>query len=60
MARDNDLKTKLDPDDGSSVSQLVEELYSQGFESLVSIGEQEENKIGSNCGQYVTRIPLVV
>tara|TARA_B100000315_G_scaffold120118_1_gene110070 strand:- start:2235 stop:3002 length:768 start_codon:yes stop_codon:yes gene_type:complete len=58
MATSNDLKTKLDPDDGRSVSQLVSELDSRGFQSLVSIGELEENQIGSNCGQFVSRIPL--
>ncbi len=34
---------------------IVEELRQYGFEVLVSIGENEENLIGSNCGQYVTR-----
>ncbi|AKI96684.1 radical SAM protein [Kosmotoga pacifica] len=34
---------------------LLESLHEIGFEVIVSIGELEENKIGSNCGQYVQR-----
>lgn len=32
---------------------LVRELRAAGYDVIVSIGELEENKIGSNCGQYV-------
>lgn len=31
-------------------------LQEAGFQVLLSIGEWEENRIGSNCGQYVKRI----
>jgi 23S rRNA (adenine2503-C2)-methyltransferase len=34
-------------------SQLLDDLNAAGFEVLVSTGEQEENRIGSNCGQYI-------
>lgn len=34
---------------------VVGDLRRAGFEVLVSIGELEENLIGSNCGQYVRR-----
>ena len=34
-------------------SRLMEDLTQAGFEVIVSIGEQEENLIGSNCGQYI-------
>lgn len=34
---------------------LVRVLRKQGYEVIVSIGEHEENKIGSNCGQFVKR-----
>jgi len=27
----------------------------EGLEVILSVGELEENKIGSNCGQYVQR-----
>jgi 23S rRNA (adenine2503-C2)-methyltransferase len=32
---------------------VIDELEKSGFEVLLSIGELEENLIGSNCGQYV-------
>lgn len=31
-------------------------LKAEGYEILASIGELEENRIGSNCGQYVDRL----
>jgi 23S rRNA (adenine2503-C2)-methyltransferase len=31
----------------------VRDLRDRGYEVIISIGELEENKIGSNCGQYV-------
>ncbi|MHA1115425.1 MAG: radical SAM protein [Candidatus Heimdallarchaeaceae archaeon] len=34
---------------------LVEELRKEGFDTLISIGEWEENKIGTNCGQFATK-----
>jgi len=36
-------------------SEPVKSLRSKGYDVLVSIGELEENKIGSNCGQYVRK-----
>jgi 23S rRNA (adenine2503-C2)-methyltransferase len=33
---------------------IIDELETAGYEVLLSIGELEENHIGSNCGQYVT------
>lgn len=33
----------------------VRQLRQDGYEVIVSIGELEENKIGSNCGQYIRR-----
>ena len=35
--------------------EIVNNLRFAGYEVIVSIGEIEENHIGSNCGQYVTR-----
>ena len=34
--------------------ELVELLQTAGYEVIVSIGEFEENYIGSNCGQFIT------
>lgn len=36
-------------------NEVVYSLRSKGYEVILSIGEPEENKIGSNCGQYVLR-----
>ena len=57
-AKQNNLKTRLDPQNDKSATGIVEELDALGFESLVSIGALEENEIGSNCGQYVSKIKL--
>lgn len=34
---------------------VVDRLRDKGYEVLVSIGEWEENRIGSNCGQFIKR-----
>ncbi|MFW9852732.1 MAG: radical SAM protein [Candidatus Thorarchaeota archaeon] len=34
---------------------LLEEFRKRGFEASISIGEWEENEIGSNCGQFATK-----
>ncbi|MGB9722123.1 MAG: radical SAM protein [bacterium] len=33
--------------------EIIERLKNAGYEVILSIGELEENKIGSNCGQYI-------
>lgn len=45
----------IDAHDPERQYQPFEELQSCGFDVLISIGENEENLIGSNCGQYVLR-----
>lgn len=40
---------------GEDSSKLVSSLEMAGYEVIVSIGDLAENKIGSNCGQYVKR-----
>ncbi|OGL44800.1 MAG: radical SAM protein [Candidatus Schekmanbacteria bacterium RBG_13_48_7] len=34
---------------------IIQELRSRGYEVILSIGEVEENYIGSNCGQFVMK-----
>lgn len=34
---------------------LLDGIQSAGYEVILSVGELEENEIGSNCGQYVQR-----
>ncbi|MBT7283290.1 MAG: hypothetical protein HN833_02640 [Elusimicrobiaceae bacterium] len=33
---------------------LIAQLKKAGYEVILSMGELEENEIGSNCGQYLT------
>lgn len=40
-------------DGGADEPEAVRALRDHGYDVIVSIGELEENKIGSNCGQYV-------
>jgi len=35
---------------------IIEKIKTAGYKTLISIGEFEENKIGSNCGQYITNL----
>jgi 23S rRNA (adenine2503-C2)-methyltransferase len=35
---------------------LVSELRNTGYDAIVSIGEWEENEIGTNCGQFATEL----
>ncbi|PKK86052.1 MAG: radical SAM protein [Thermoplasmata archaeon HGW-Thermoplasmata-1] len=36
------------------IGKLTDELKAAGYDVILSIGELEENQIGSNCGQYAT------
>ncbi|MBS3067245.1 radical SAM protein [Candidatus Micrarchaeota archaeon] len=58
-ATDNNLISALDSENENSIDKLVEDLRSLGFDVIVSIGELEENQIGSNCGQFVTAITKI-
>ncbi|MCK7514853.1 MAG: hypothetical protein MZV70_69860 [Desulfobacterales bacterium] len=48
----NNLEAKITND--SYALQVANDLKNQGYEVIVSVGELEENNIGSNCGQYLT------
>jgi len=50
----NKLKSYIRPD--VYIYDVIENLNKAGYETLISIGELEENKIGSNCGQYISNI----
>jgi 23S rRNA (adenine2503-C2)-methyltransferase len=54
-ARMNRLQGSIRPDAPEESDRVVRQLRREGFEVIVSIGETEENLIGSNCGQYVMR-----
>lgn len=49
----NELKSYIDPHFQGDYD-VVNELKTLGYDVLISIGELEENQIGSNCGQYGT------
>ena len=56
QALKNRLSSYIDPyQEKEKDDRLMEELRAAGYEVIVSIGEVEENHIGSNCGQYVMR-----
>lgn len=52
-AKAKGLRTGLDQLSGVAGKKIVAGFKALGFEVLVSIGELEENLIGSNCGQYL-------
>lgn len=52
-AQENNLTSHIDPASTDVRNDLVEEIKSAGYDVILSIGEQEENRIGSNCGQYL-------
>jgi len=49
------LRSGIDPDDEVGSGRIVDMFRREGYDVLLSIGELEENRIGSNCGQFVQR-----
>lgn len=53
-ARKNEMESLIIDLDSSDMNlPIKKELEQSGYEVILSIGEQEENLIGSNCGQYI-------
>jgi 23S rRNA (adenine2503-C2)-methyltransferase len=52
-AMENGLTSYIDAYNGHHRYEVIESLQSAGYDVILSIGEVEENRIGSNCGQYV-------
>jgi len=52
MAHKHQLTSTIQSD--SLEYSFIDELQDIGYEVILSIGELKENKIGSNCGQYIT------
>ena len=48
----NGIVSRVDPGREEARTE-IECLRAAGYEVLLSIGELEENRIGSNCGQYI-------
>ncbi|MCS7175514.1 radical SAM protein [Pseudothermotoga sp.] len=53
----NNIVSDVDVSNGmpQSHASFVKSLVEHGFEVILSVGELEENNIGSNCGQYVSK-----
>lgn len=49
----NDLASHVDPYRPETAEVLAQNMTDAGYQTIVSIGDAEENKVGSNCGQYV-------
>lgn len=49
----NGLASHVDPYRPETADSLAKSMRNAGYQTLVSIGDAEENKVGSNCGQYV-------
>ena len=54
-ARENDLVSYVNPLSAGEKYEIVQALQDSGYQVILSIGETEENYIGSNCGQYLRR-----
>ena len=51
----NRLASYIDPYRSTDRYAVVDALRGAGYDVIISIGEVEENYIGSNCGQYLQR-----
>lgn len=54
-AAENGLNSYIGPHRGNGDYPIIQDLRAAGYQVIMSIGEVEENYIGSNCGQYVRR-----
>lgn len=50
----NNIESSIKP--GATEVDLSPALRKAGYDVILSIGEWEENKIGSNCGQYISAV----
>jgi 23S rRNA (adenine2503-C2)-methyltransferase len=54
-AEENGLSSYINPSASRDDYPIVKDLRAAGYQVIVSIGEVEENFIGSNCGQYIQK-----
>jgi 23S rRNA (adenine2503-C2)-methyltransferase len=54
-AEENELQTYLKPGVEPYQDVLITQLEQAGYQVIASIGDPEEDLIGSNCGQYIQR-----
>ncbi len=55
IAKAHSLQSMISPDTGEFAKQKIKAIQDKGFDVLLSIGELEENHIGSNCGQHALK-----
>ncbi len=58
-SRSSGLLGVIDPDYPETAEELVNGFRNAGFDTILSIGETRENRIGSNCGMYVGRLSSI-
>jgi len=51
----NNIISSINPWENTEQPEFIDELKEYGYDVLLSIGEPEENLIGSNCGQFVQK-----
>ncbi|MGB2963440.1 MAG: hypothetical protein WBB69_05590 [Anaerolineales bacterium] len=49
------LRSYVDPNKDPESYPILDEIKQAGYQVILSVGEREENRIGSNCGQYVQK-----
>ncbi|MBU1238110.1 radical SAM protein [Myxococcota bacterium] len=52
----NHIRGRIDAESRSANDPLVNSFRDAGYDVILSIGEQRENIIGSNCGMYVEKL----
>ncbi|HUT80305.1 MAG TPA: radical SAM protein [Candidatus Bathyarchaeia archaeon] len=55
IAKAHSLQSMISVETGELAKQKIKQIEDKGFEVLLSIGEIEENHIGSNCGQHALK-----
>ena len=55
QAESTGLRSYVDPDKNPESYPILNEIKLAGYQVILSVGEREENRIGSNCGQYVQK-----
>ena len=55
QAESTGLKSYIDPANQKENYLIFDDLREAGYQVILSIGDKEENLIGSNCGQYVQK-----
>ena len=55
QAESTGLRSYVDPNKDPESYPILDEIKQAGYQVILSVGEREENRIGSNCGQYVQK-----